>query len=97
MPIMHDTAYLKYTEKFLDGTIYDTNVGTTDTLIRPVAEGWIVYGIDEGITYMKEGGKTTFLVPSKLAYGASGSYSIPGYTALLFDIELVRVKPGPGK
>ena len=97
MPIMHDTAYLKYTEKFLDGTIYDTNVGTTDTLIRPVAEGWIVYGIDEGITYMKEGGKTTFLVPSKLAYGSSGSYSIPGYTALLFDIELVRVKPGPGK
>ena len=63
-----------------------------------MAEGALIYGFDEGITFMKAGGKATLLVPSNLAYGASGNgYGIPGYTPLLFDVELVRVKPGPGK
>lgn len=96
-PVLHDTAYVKYTGKFLNGNVFDTNVGKTDSLIFPVNEGVLIFGFDEGITYMKEGGKATFLVPSKLAYGASGFYTIPGYTALLYDVELVRVKPGPGK
>jgi FKBP-type peptidyl-prolyl cis-trans isomerase FkpA len=95
--VKHDTAYIKYTGKLLDGTVFDTNVGTTDTLIVPVDEGWLISGIDEGITYMKMGGKAILLLPSSLAYGRSGYYYIQGYTPLLFDLELVRVKQGPRK
>jgi FKBP-type peptidyl-prolyl cis-trans isomerase FkpA len=99
MPVTHDTAWIKYTAKFLDGTVLDTNVGKTDSLKRPVNEGWLIAGIDEGITLMNNGGKAILLIPSKLAYGPTGSdYGIiPGYTPLLFDIELVRVKTGPAK
>jgi peptidylprolyl isomerase len=97
MPVLHDTVNVKYTGKFLNGTVFDTNVGKTDSLVFPVAEGWVIAGFDEGITLMKEGGKATFLVPSKLAYGPSGFYLINGYTPLLYDVELVRVTPGPGK
>jgi peptidylprolyl isomerase len=93
----HDTAYLKYTAKFLDGTVFDTNVGKTDSLVFPINEGWMITGFDEGVTYMNQGGKALFLVPSNLAYGTSGYYIIQGYTPLLFDVELVRIKPGPGK
>ena len=99
MPITHDTAYIMYTAKFIDGTIYDSNIllNSTDTLIRPVNEGWLIAGIDEGITYMRVGGRATFLVPSKLAYGAAGAPPyISGYQPLVFDIRLVRVKRGPG-
>ena len=98
-PVVHDTAYLIYTGMFLNGNVFSTNVGTTDTLIRPVAEGYLIYGLDEGITYMKAGGKASLLIPSKLAYGASGDITgtIGGYTPLLFNVALVRVKPGPGK
>jgi FKBP-type peptidyl-prolyl cis-trans isomerase len=92
-----DTAYVKYTGKFLDGTVFDTNVGKVDSLIFPVAAGWMIYGFDEGISYMREGGKAILLVPSNLAYGSSGFYSIPGYTPLLYDVELVKVVPKPGK
>jgi FKBP-type peptidyl-prolyl cis-trans isomerase len=46
---------------------------------------------------MQEGGKASFLIPSKLAYGSSGYYTIGGYTPLLYDVELLLVKPGPGK
>jgi len=93
----HDTAYLKYTAKFLDGTVFDTNVGRTDSLKFPINEGWMITGFDEGVTYMNEFGKAMFLVPSSLAYGATGYYIIEGYTPLLFDVELVRIKPGPAK
>jgi FKBP-type peptidyl-prolyl cis-trans isomerase len=96
-PATSDTAYIKYTGKFLNGTVFDSNVQLPDSLIVPVNEGWLISGFDEGITLMKEGGKAIFLVPSKLAYGASGYYTIQGYTPLLFDVELAKITPGPGK
>ena len=45
---------------------------------------------------MIEGGQAKFLVPSKLAYGSTGNYygTIPPYTPLVFDVNLVRVKEG---
>jgi len=97
-PVNHDTAYIFYTAKLLDETVLETNADTDDTLIFPVGENYLIKGLEEGVTYMREGGKALFLLPSKLAYGSSGNYyTIGGYTPLLFDVELVRVKPGPGK
>jgi FKBP-type peptidyl-prolyl cis-trans isomerase FkpA len=97
-PVIHDTAYVRYTGKFLDGTVFDTNIGNDKPELKfPVAEGYLIYGFDEGILYMNEGGKATFLVPSKLGYGTTGFYGIDGYTPLLYEVELVRVKPGPAK
>lgn len=95
----HDTAYIMYTCKFLNGTVFYSNVGTTDTLkIEGVNEGWAIPGFDEGITYMREEGHSMLLVPSSLAYGSTGYFDyytyttiIPGYTPLLYDLELVRV------
>jgi FKBP-type peptidyl-prolyl cis-trans isomerase len=95
-PAVHDTAHVIYTGKYLNGTVFDTNVGGAD-LIFPIGEGYLITGFDEGITYMVEGGKAQMLVPSKLAYGTQGYYTIPGYTPLLFDVELVKVVPGPTK
>ena len=60
----HDTAYVVYTGKFLDGTVFDSNVGKA-SLIFPVDEGVLIQGFDEGITYMNQGGKAQFLIPSK--------------------------------
>lgn len=92
-PVTHDTVYIKYVGKFLDGTIFDSN-SNTDTLIIPFNEGFLIQGFEEGISYMKEGGKALFLVPSKLAYGSAGYYTIPGYTPILFEVNLLKVKRG---
>lgn len=98
LAVTHDTAYVKYTGKFLDGTVFDTNVGKPDSLDFPVNEGWLISGFDEGITFMNEGGKAILLLPSELAFGASGKYpSIRGYTPLLFEVELLKVIAAPGK
>ena len=97
-PAAHDTAYVRYTGKYLNGTTFDSNVGTDrDDFVFPVGEGYAIYGFDEGVTYMKEGGKSTLLIPSNLGYGTQGYYTIPGYTPLLFEIELIKVKRGAVK
>jgi FKBP-type peptidyl-prolyl cis-trans isomerase FkpA len=96
-PVAHDTATVIYTGQFLNGTVFDSNVSSTTKLVFPVGEGLMIAGFDEGITYMAEGGKALFLMPSSLAYGTQGYYTIAGYTPLLYEVELVKVVPGPGK
>ncbi len=90
----HDTAYIFYTSKYLTNEIiYSTNVGTTDTLIAPIREGFLIDGFDEGVSYMNEGGKSMMIVPSYLGYGQSGYY-FPAYTPLLFEVHLVKIVRG---
>ena len=97
-PQTHDTAFVWYTGKFLNGTVFDTNTNTGGVQLSfPVGENTMIAGFDEGITYMKAGGKAKLLVPSSLGYGPSGYYTIPGYTALLYEVELVKVSKGPAK
>jgi FKBP-type peptidyl-prolyl cis-trans isomerase len=94
-PVRTDSAYVKYTGKYLDGTVFDSNV-TTGKLYGFIV-GQNITGFDEGVTIMKQGGKATLLIPSILGYGAVGTYGIPGYTPLLFDLELIKVVPYTGK
>ena len=95
-----DTVYFKYEAKFLDHVTWDTNdpitvpykhvIGTND---EPE-----VAGVDEGLRYMKNGGKSKLLTPSNLAFGHTGVTSyVPGYTPLLWIIDIDSVKAGPGK
>ena len=52
----------------------------------------VIEGFEEGILYMKKGGKATLLIPSYLAYGTSGTYwGIPGYSPIIFEVELLEV------
>lgn len=81
-----DKVRVKYKGTFLDGEEFDSGVFTFTLGIGSVIQGW-----DEGISYMNEGGKAVLLIPSKLGYGSYGSGSIPGYTPLLFDVELMDV------
>jgi FKBP-type peptidyl-prolyl cis-trans isomerase FkpA len=90
----HDTAYVFFAMYFLSGSLFDTNMGTTDTLIFPVNEGKFIPGFEEGITYMREGGTAVFLLPSSLAFGSEGTYYIMPYTPFICETELVKlVKP----
>jgi FKBP-type peptidyl-prolyl cis-trans isomerase len=92
----HDTAYVKYTAKYLSGNTFETNVGTNDTLVFPINEGWKIQGLDEGITYMKEGGKAVLIVPSELGMGNTGYY-FPAWTPVFFEVNLVKIAPSASK
>ncbi|MDP3463997.1 MAG: FKBP-type peptidyl-prolyl cis-trans isomerase [Bacteroidales bacterium] len=58
-----------------------------------LGQGQVIKGWDEGIAYMKAGGKATLLVPSVIAYGANQrGADIPPYSPLVFEVELLEVK-----
>jgi FKBP-type peptidyl-prolyl cis-trans isomerase FkpA len=77
---------VKYAGTFTDGTPFDS--GTFDFTL---GFGQVISGWDEGISYMKEGGKALLIVPSDLGYGPDGYSDIPGYTPLVFEVELIDI------
>jgi hypothetical protein len=89
--VTDDVAYVKYTGKFLNGKVFDTNVGTSDTLVFPLNRETVISGLNEGVSYMNVGGKALLLIPSNLAFGEGGYYYVvPGNTPILFEVDLVR-------
>jgi FKBP-type peptidyl-prolyl cis-trans isomerase len=81
-----DKVSVRYRGTFLDGEEFDSGVYTFT-----IGRGEVIRGWDEGISYMNEGGKAILLIPSSLGYGPYGSGDIPGYTPLLFEVELMDV------
>lgn len=41
---------------------------------------------------MKEGAKYRFYIPSELAYGEAGGGAVEPNEALVFDVELLKIK-----
>jgi FKBP-type peptidyl-prolyl cis-trans isomerase FkpA len=51
----------------------------------------VIPGFEQAVTGMKVGGTRRAIVPPTLAYGSTGSGSIPPNTWLVFEIELLSV------
>jgi FKBP-type peptidyl-prolyl cis-trans isomerase len=86
-----DTLSVNYTGKLQNGTVFDTSVGRTPIQFT-LGAGQVIQGWEQGLQGMKVGGKRLLLIPSGLAYGASGYGPIPANAALIFEVELVGVK-----
>jgi FKBP-type peptidyl-prolyl cis-trans isomerase len=87
------TVKVDYTGTLTNGTVFDSSVGKqpAEFVMGPQQGG---PGWDQGLQGMKVGGKRTLTVPSELAYGPQGNGStIPPDATLIFDIELLDVKP----
>ena len=85
-PAYGSNVKVKYTGTFTDGTVFDSGTFPFILGIGKVIKGW-----DEGIGYMKEGGTAILIVPSDLGYGPDGYSDIPGYTPLVFTVELIDI------
>lgn len=79
---------VRYTGKFLTGIKFDENVTTAGSTFALNA---VIPGFAEAIKKMKVGEKATALIPYKIGYGEYGYNSIPGFTPLVFDIELLSI------
>jgi len=88
------TITVKYTGRFLSGTIFDQSVGDA-TLVTDINN--VVLGWKRALVGMKKGAKIRIFIPSDLGYGlepkrdAAGVVTIPANSILDFDIEVVDV------
>jgi FKBP-type peptidyl-prolyl cis-trans isomerase FkpA len=106
-PLSGDTLLVNYTGRTLDGKVFDSSIQADaqkaglnqpgrnyEPLPVVVGQGTVIKGWDEGLLLLNEGSKAELIIPSGLAYGAEGSGpDIAPYSPLIFDVELVKIKP----
>lgn len=89
-PTDSDTVRVHYTGTLCDGTKFDSSLDRGEPSEFNV--GQVIRGWQEGLQLMKVGGKAVLTVPSELAYGVMPQGSIPGNSALQFEVELLEIK-----
>src|SRR3954462_8798592 len=90
-PKATDEVEVHYRGTTLDGQEFDSSYKRGETTSFPLNR--VIKGWTEGLQLMKEGGKTTFYIPSNLAYGERGAGGLIGPNeTLIFEVELVKVK-----
>ncbi len=93
MPTDTDNVKVHYTGTLLDGTKFDSSRdrGTpAEFQVTRVILGWT-----EALKLMKKGSQWQLWIPANLAYGERGRPSIPGNSALIFDVELLDITAAP--
>ncbi|MEN8224569.1 MAG: FKBP-type peptidyl-prolyl cis-trans isomerase [Bacteroidota bacterium] len=88
-----NTVTVHYTGTLLDGTKFDSSLDKGEPFSFRLGVGQVIKGWDEAIAMMNEGGKATLVIPSEIAYGSRDSGSIPAYSTLVFEVELIKVEP----
>jgi FKBP-type peptidyl-prolyl cis-trans isomerase FklB len=86
-----DQVTVNYRGTLLDGTEFDASAkhgGPATFTAGQVIPGW-----REALGIMKPGSKYQLFIPPKLAYDVDSPPNIPPGSMLIFDVELVSVKP----
>jgi len=88
-PKATDKVKCHYQGAFIDGTVFDSSYKRNEPSTFSLSQ--VISGWTEGLQLMKEGAKYRFVLPYYLAYGANGYSSIPPYSTLVFEVELIEV------
>ncbi|KNC10989.1 peptidylprolyl isomerase [Klebsiella sp. RIT-PI-d] len=86
-----DTVVVNYKGTLIDGKEFDNSYTRGEPLsfrLDGVIPGWT-----EGLKNIKKGGKIKLVIPPTLAYGKNGVPGIPANSTLVFDVELLDIKP----
>jgi peptidylprolyl isomerase len=78
-----------------DGTVFDRSRDRGFPFTFLLGSAAVIEGWHEGVATMRVGGKRRLIVPPHLAYGPDGFRDIvPPNATLIFEVELLDVKPG---
>ncbi len=89
-PSVEDTVAVHYKGTLIDGTVFDSSLNRDPAVfpLKGVISGWT-----EALQLMKVGDIFELTLPYDLAYGSRGKGSIPAYAVLIFEVELISIKP----
>ncbi|MFC3912433.1 FKBP-type peptidyl-prolyl cis-trans isomerase [Pseudaeromonas sharmana] len=89
MPAKGDKVRVHYHGTFPDGRVFDSSVRRGQPAEFPVTgviAGWV-----EALQLMPVGSKWKLTIPHHLAYGERGAGSIPPFSTLVFEVELLDI------
>lgn len=90
-PKATDTVLVHYRGTLLDGKEFDSSFKRNEPIEFPL--NGVIPGWTEGLQLLKEGGKATLFIPSRLAYGPRGAGGVIGPDeTLIFEVELLKVR-----
>ena len=89
-PAATDRVKVHYHGTLIDGTVFDSSVERGEPItfgLNQVIPGWT-----EGVQLMPIGSKFRFYIPQELGYGSQPAGSIPPYSTLIFEVELLDIE-----
>jgi FKBP-type peptidyl-prolyl cis-trans isomerase FklB len=89
MPKATDKVKVHYHGTLIDGTVFDSSVDRGEPAefgLNQVIPGWT-----EGLQLMNVGSKYKFYIPQELGYGKNNAGSIPPFSTLIFEVELLDI------
>ncbi len=92
-PTASSTIKVSYTGKLLNGTTFETSSSSVLVLSGTI-KGWQIGLLKingPSAAGATDGGKIFMIIPSALAYGASGSGKIPANSVLTFTVDLTGI------
>lgn len=89
-PSATDRVKVHYHGTLIDGSVFDSSVERGEPItfgLNQVIAGWT-----EGVQLMPVGSKFRFYIPQELGYGAREAGTIPAYSTLIFEVELLDIE-----
>ncbi len=88
-PAATSTVKVHYEGTLIDGTVFDSSIQRGEPIEFPL--NGVIKGWTEGLQLMPVGSKFRFYIPQELGYGAQSAGSIPPYSTLIFEVELLGI------
>ena len=89
-PTAESTVKVHYEGKLIDGTVFDSSIERGEPIEFPLSG--VIKGWTEGLQLMPVGSKFRLYIPQELGYGAQTAGSIPPYSTLIFEVELLGIQ-----
>ncbi len=90
-PKATDTVTVHYHGTLIDGTVFDSSYERKQPATFPLNR--VIKGWSEAVQQMNVGSKYKVFIPAELAYGENPPPGLPPNATLIFEIELLEIKP----
>ena len=89
-PTATDVVKVHYHGTLINGTVFDSSVDRNEPISFALTQ--VIPGWTEGLQLMTVGSKYKFYIPQELGYGSQQAGSIPPYSPLIFEVELLDIE-----
>ncbi len=89
-PSTTDKVKVHYKGTLIDGTVFDSSIDRGEPATFPVTG--VIKGWTEALLLMPVGSKWELTIPENLAYGERDMQTIPPYSTLIFEVELLSIE-----